>query len=139
MEVNGVTGTIFGITDVILRNINYLNDLRANYKLADKKTFQLISQLSMLTATLNRISGCIEKSVQQQQFVEDLSVLVEGCQILILVLDKRIGQLKRNEAAHLSLVGKSHVLLAEKETNGYLANLDHQIRALRLLLTFLQW
>ena len=143
MEVLGVAGSIIGIVDVLARNVSYLIDLRAKYKLADLKVALLIAQLSTLKAALNRISSWIATNQtgipHQQQFIEDLTVSIEGCNILIIVLDERISRLKRNEDANPSPMAKAHVLMGEKETNDYLSSLNNQIGALHLLLTVLKW
>ena len=111
MEIIGITGSIFGMVDIIARSVSYLIELRATYNRADLKITLLISQLSTLKIALERISSWIETRQtnipEQQQLADDLTVSMEGCKVLIMLLDERICRLKRSEAANLKRVSKA--------------------------------
>ena len=94
MEIVGITGSIFGIVDAFARSVSYQIELRATYNRADLKITLLISQLSTLKIALERISSWIETRQtnipEQQQLADDLTVSIEGCKVLTMLLDERI-------------------------------------------------
>jgi hypothetical protein len=76
---------------------------------------------------------------QHEQLVQNLSISLGCCKILILDLDKRLFPPQRDEASGLEIMTKIQFLWEEKTMTEYLNLLNNQINALNLLLTALQW
>ena len=143
ISVMSLAGAVFGVIDVITRSVNYLLNLQTRYKKTDLKVSLLIGQLSTLRAALNQISALINTSLvgrpQHQQLVDDLKISIEGCKVLISVLDDQFQCFEEKETVTLGTIKKIHFLWEEEGINDYLNHLDNQINALNLLLTALQW
>lgn len=139
----GLVGSVFSIVDVLAKSVNFLLNLQTKYKQADLTVSLLIGQLSTLKAAMNQISEWITSSLadvpQHEQLVSDLTLSIEGCKILVSALDDRINSFDRNAAHSLNSFGKAQLLWEGNGTNEYLNHLSHQITALNLLLTALQW
>ena len=70
------------------------------------------------------------------QLVEDLKVALDGCRILISILDGRVDQLANREGSDsLKAKGKIVFLWEEQELNVYVTHLNNQVNALTLLLS----
>lgn len=139
----GLVGAIVGLVDVISRNISSLADLRSRYSKANLKASLLIGQLSTLKAALNQIAELINGSLatvaHYEQLVHDLKTSLDGCEVVILVLDDRLCSLRRSEDNDLDALSKIQFVWDGENMSDYLNLLNNQISALNLLLTALQW
>jgi len=128
---------------VISKSVDFLLGLQSKYRKADLSMSLLIGQLSTLRAALNQISEWIDSELntpRHQQLVADLTVAIEGCQLLILVLETRVDELQKDEVTEkLKPMGKISYLWEESGMREYLNHLNNQINALNLLLTAIQW
>ena len=90
--------SILGITRGITTIVKNLHDLRSKYQAVSLTVSLLISQLSTLKAALGQISEWITMSLyadfKHEQLVADLNTSMEGCHILILVLDEQIHRVR---------------------------------------------
>ncbi len=143
VSVLGVAGSIVTLAGVISKSLQSLLDLQTKYKKANLTVSLLIGQLSTLKAALNQISAWIDTSLvdapQHQQLVADLTTSLDGCELLILLLDDRLNHLKRSSTVSLNTLGRAQLLRGESDMHEYLNQLNNQISALNLLLTALQW
>lgn len=142
ISVIGLIGSVFGIVDVIGKSVASLIDLQSRYQVVDLKVRLMISNLSMIKATLGCIADVINKGPVlsgNSQFLEMLSTSLEGCEVMIAAIDNRLSTLQRNGNGGLATSSKMSMLWDESTMNDYLNILNHQINALNLLLTFLNW
>lgn len=139
----GLTASLLNTVDVIVKSVNFLVALQTKYTQADLTVSLLIGQLSTLKAALNQICEWITVSLvavsRHEQLVSDLTISIEGCRVLLLVLDDRISLFQRDKDGALTIRNKGRFLWMETETNQYLTHLNNQVTALNLLLTALQW
>lgn len=144
----GLSASLIGCIKIITTSINSLLALKTKYRQADLTVQLFLGQLSTLRAALNQICDWITFSLvgvpRHEQLVSDLTISIEGCQVLLLILSDRIASFDRNgvdrdETEFLSVRGKTRLLWAESESNQYISLLNNQISALNLLLTALQW
>jgi hypothetical protein len=136
----GLVSATFGVIEVISRNISSLVDLQSRYKSADLKVSLLIGQLSTLKAALKQIVNLMNTSVVDSPLhQQDLRTALDSCEVVILVLDKRLCSLRRSEDNGLDLLSRVHFVWDEKSIADYQNLLNNQINALNLLFTALQW
>ncbi|MCJ1314931.1 hypothetical protein MMC15_000245 [Xylographa vitiligo] len=141
VSIAGLAASVLSIVNVIAKNVNALSTLQAKHSNADLSVFLLIGQLSTLKAALGLISvwiktaGLAAKS-EHLQLVEDLRVALNGCEVLILILDDRVDQLANKEGSEgLKVQGKIVFLWEEQELGVYVNHLNNQVNALNLLLS----
>ncbi|MCJ1403255.1 guanine nucleotide-binding protein subunit alpha [Xylographa trunciseda] len=136
--------SVLSIVGVIAKNVNALSTLQAKYRNADLSVFLLIGQLSTLKAALGQISEWIKiegdtAQSKHLQLFEDLKVALNGCQVLISILDDRVDHLANKEGSdNLKDQGKIVFLWEEQELNVYVTHLNNQVNALTLLLSAIQ-
>ena len=144
VSIVGLVSSVLNIVSVIAKNVNALSTLQANYRNADMSVFLLIGQLSTLKAALGQIAEWIKteglaSKLEHVQLVQDLQVALNGCQILISILDDRVDQLATKEGSEsLKVQGKIAFLWEEQELNVYVTHLNNQVNALNLLLSAIQ-
>ena len=143
ISIMSLAGAVVGVIDVITRRVDSLLKLQTGYKTANLKVSLLVGQLSTLKAALSQIREWIDTSLinrpQHQQLVADLKVSIEGCKLLISVLDDHFQCFEEKETSTLGTMRKIHFLWEQGGINDYLNHLNNQINALNLLLTALQW
>ena len=140
-SVIALAGSVLSIVDVIARNVTALSTLQAKYRNADLNVFLLIGQLSTLKAALGQIAEWMKfehltAQSEHLQLFEDLGVAVNGCQVLIMILDERVVQLANKDGSDsLNVKSKIAFLWEEQEMNMYVTHLNNQVVALTLLLS----
>lgn len=142
VSIIGLAGSVVGIVDIISKSINSLRDFQSKYHQADLIVDLSIVQLSTLRTALNQVTQWIDelKIPQQHQFIEDLTISLQGCKVLVLLLDTRIDEFPKNESTgKLTSKGKIELLWEDSEMKEYQNLLNNQINALNLLLTAIQW
>ena len=131
------------IGDVATKVIRALCRVQTKYKNANLTVSLVIGQLSILNAALNQISEWISTSLSDvphnERLTEDLTVAIDGCKVLILILDERYSSFDENSDGRLSTTGKAEFLWREDDLKEYLSHLGNHIAALNLLLTALHW
>ncbi|KAL8646043.1 MAG: hypothetical protein Q9226_007038 [Calogaya cf. arnoldii] len=143
-SIVGLTLSIVSIVDIIAKNIHALSTLQAKYSNADLSLVSLLTQLSSLKAALGQIAEWIKfeglkARFDRLQLGQDLVVAINGCQILISILDERLDQLANKKGSDkLRVKGKIALLWEEQELNVYLTHLSNQVIALNLLLSAIQ-
>lgn len=141
ISVTGLAVSVVTIVDRVAKSINSLHTLRIRYSNADLTTRLLIGQLSTLKAALSEISrwitGSLADAPRHEQLTLDLMNSIEGCEILLTLLDDHISSFQRNE--NLSVRDKARLLWGENASNQYQTLLNNQINALNLFLLALQW
>lgn len=133
---------IAGIVDLIAKGVLSLSDLQSRYRIADLKVSLLIGQLSTLKAALTQVGHLVEdfsQAPRDRQLVSDLSISLSSLETIIGALDNRLSHLSRNAEDGLSNWGKVNFVWDEQTMRDYLSLLDHQVNALGLLLSALQW
>lgn len=141
ISVVGLAASLVTIVDMVAKSINSLHTLRTKYSTADLTIRLLIGQLGTLKAALNQISEWITSSLvdvpRHEQLVLDLMNSIEGCEVLLSLLNDNISSLRKNE--NLSVLVKARLVRRENILHEYLSLLDNQVNALNLFLTALQW
>ena len=138
----GLVGSIVGIGDVVARTVRSISLLQTKFQDVNLHVSLLSGQLSTLDAALRQISDWIsglQGAQQHRQFVEELTVAFEGCQLLVNKLDERVAKLQRSGDDELRFTGKVTFLWEELEIKEYLNLLSNQIAAFNLLLCARQW
>ena len=144
VSIVSLASAVLSIVGVIAKNINALSTLQAKYRNADLSVFLLIGQLSTLKAALGQISEWIKiegitAQSEHLQLIADLQIALNGCQVLISILDDRVEQLANKEGSdNLKVQGKIVFLWEEQELNVYVTHLNNQVNALTLLLSAIQ-
>lgn len=148
VSVGGLTASLFGCVRYITSSIKSLLDLQIRYRQANFTVQLFLGHLSTLRAAFKEVDKWISVNLsdflQHEQLVSDLTISIEGCQVLLSILSDRITSLDRNGMDQdglesLSIRGKTRLLWTEAESNQYLSHLNNQISALNLLLTAFQW
>ena len=139
----GLIASVASIGDVVTKVIRTLCHVQTKYKSADLTVSLIIGQLSTLNAAFNQISEWMSTSLRDaphnEQLIDDLTVAVDSCKMLMLVLDQRFSNLDKGDNGKLSTTGNAVFLWREGDLKEYLSHLGNQIAALNLLLTALQW
>lgn len=133
---------IAGIVDLIAKGVLSLSGLQSRYRIADLKVSLLIGQLSTLKAALTQIGYLVEdvsQAPRDGQLVDDLSISLSCLETIIGALDNRLCQLTQNAEEGLSNWAKVNFVWDEQTMHDYLSLLGHQVNALGLLLSALQW
>lgn len=133
---------IAGLVDLIAKGVLSLPDLQSRYRTADIKVSLLIGQLSTLKAALIQVGLLVEDLSQAPrdiQLVSALSTSLSSLETIIGALDHRLSQLQRHTEDGLSNWGRVNYVWDEQTMRDYLSLLDHQVNALGLLLSALQW
>ena len=146
MEVIATIGfatAIIQTIDVVARTINTLHKLQFRWKTTDFTISQLIGQLTTLKAALNQISNWVSGNVgrfpQNHQLTIDLEASIESCRTLVLFMEDLLSNLGWNEGDNSSLQSKAKALLQDARVKDCQSHLNHQVTALNLLLTALNW
>lgn len=138
----GFVSAIAGIVDLIAKGLLSLSDFQSRYRIADLKVSLLIGQLSTLKAALVQVGHLVEdvaRVPRDVQLVSDLSISLLSLNTIIGALDNRLSHLQRTAEDGLSNWGRVGFVWDEQTMRDYLSLLDHQVNALGLLLTALQW
>ncbi|KAG8531296.1 uncharacterized protein KY384_002924 [Bacidia gigantensis] len=114
----GVTGAIVGIVDVIAKSISTLRDLRDRWVTISLTVSNLMTQLSSLKASLNKICEWISSDLsevpQHHQLVIDLGEAVVCCRVLVNSMDEHLEQLKWVNKASPKIESKLRTLSEQK-------------------------
>ena len=122
--------------------ISSLQALRASYKISELNVQVSVAQLSTLKAALMQISvwQCAGNESIPSHLGMDLSLSLHSCKTLIDSLNDRLNLLKVDESSRtLSFRGKAKFLWNEREWTNLQTLLNHQISAIHLFLTTMQW
>ena len=141
VSVIGIAASIASLVELSTTCIKSLMDLRADYKVTDLNIQVSIAQLSTLKAALMQISAwkCESTDFIPPNLENDLSLSLTSCKALMDGLKNRLIPLIIEQTPALSLRRKAQFLLNGKEWNNLQTLLSHQISAIQLLLTTLQW
>ena len=116
VSIMGVAGSFVGIIDVISRSLNCLLGIQTKYKRVSLTITLLIGQLSTLKAALNETSAWTNKNLvtapQHERLVLDFQVSLDGCRVLMQILDERIVSLDKGELGYADCKKQDHVHLA---------------------------
>ena len=129
------------VIQLCTKSLDTLRQLQNRYTNADLTIRLLITQLSTLKTALRQISEWITTSVDTvpQDVEVDLAMSLDGCRFLVEGLNERLGLLEYDKDTSLSLRRKAQLLWGEKERTDFLMLLSHNLAALQLLLTAMQW
>lgn len=138
----GLVSAIAGIVDLIAKGVLSLSDFQSRYRIVDLKVSLLIGQLSTLKAALTQVGHLVQDVAcvpRDRQLVSELSNSLASLETIIGVLDSRLSHLQHNTEDGLSSWRRVNFVWDEQTMRDYLSMLDHQVNALGLLLTALQW
>lgn len=137
----GLAASVISSIDACVRGFTSLLSLQSRYQQTDLTIRVLLTQLSTLKAALAQISGWIHKSRDTCSYdhVSDLHMSLDGSKFLVETLYDRLVSFEREENSHTSAWQKVRFLWDERERDTFQTMLNHQISALHLFLTALQW
>lgn len=140
MDPLSLVGAIAGIVSVVAKATLSLSGLKSRYKIADIKVSLLIGQLSTLKAALTQVKYLVENVSLGPQLFDDLSTSLSSLWIIISALGNQLDQLQLNPENEFSRWTQKVGFVWDDQTmRDYLSLLDHQVNALQLLLSALQW
>lgn len=144
MDPGSILGAAVSVTTVVqmcTESLNWLLQLQNKYKNVDITVQLLITQLSTLRTALSQISEWVASGVHDvpPHIQTDLATSLGGCGLLIETLNSHLSRLDYEESKSLSMRKKARVLWGEKERADFQTLLGHNIAALQLLLTAMQW
>jgi hypothetical protein len=138
MEVIGTVGAIVGIIDVATRSISTIAGIRKRFKEVNLTVELLFTQLVSVKTALDQIHHLIEESLQDDQhyqLVMNMDIAINGCNLLIRVLDDQISKLEYDEDEKITFESTVKMVLESEGTEECLTRLDRQISALTLIIT----
>lgn len=137
----GLAGSVISIIDVCTRSLNSLMNIQARYQQADLAVRLLLTQLSTLRAAISQISEWISSSYDPfpSTLQVDLEMSLSGCKVLIETLSGYLTSREWDRDVKLNAWQKTQYLWQENERQNFQTLLSHQIAALQLFLTALQW
>ena len=137
----GVASSIANLAEIATACTKSLVDLRANYMTSDLNVQVSITQLSTLKSALMHIAAwrCHSSEVIPYDIGSDLKLSLDSCNTLLGGLYDQLSRLgaKRNTA--LGFKKKAQFLLNGQEWSNLQTLLSHQISAIHLFLTTIQW
>ncbi|CAG8960659.1 hypothetical protein HYFRA_00013538 [Hymenoscyphus fraxineus] len=142
VSIIGLVGSIAGISNIIGKALGRLIKLQSKFSDSSVTISLLIGQFTTVKAALDQIGPLLKsnhaKKPQHEQLVLDLQISLDGCKLLIQVIEERIIHLSRDETGkELNLKGKIEFLWMESELNGFTTLLNNQTTALNLLVSVL--
>ncbi|MCJ1308484.1 hypothetical protein MMC25_002137 [Agyrium rufum] len=137
----GLVAAVKGLVEVAANTVSGFIKLKRKFNNTDLNLNLLISQLSTVKAALDQISCWISSYLIQgshhQQLVLDLGIALEGCKLLMAVLDASVSHISHESGTPLQLQAKIHLLWEEAGMRDHVSLLNNQNLALNLLLTAL--
>lgn len=141
ISILGAAASAITVVQLCTQSLNSLLRLQKRFRNADLTVRLLVTQLSTLRTALNQISDWVDKSVHGalSRILPDLNMSLDGCRFLIETLNDRLSRLEYDEDTALSMRKRAQTVWDEKERTEFLTLLGHNISALQLLLTAMQW
>ena len=144
MDPGSILGAAVSVTTVVqmcTESLNWLLRLQNKYKHADTTVRLLVTQLSTLRTALSQVSEWVNSGVHHipPHIETDLATSLSGCGFLIETLNNHLSRLEYEEYKLLSTRKKARVLWGDRERAEFQTLLGHNIAALHLLLTAMQW
>lgn len=137
----GVAASVINIIDACTRGFSSLLGLQSRYQQTDLAIRMLLSQLSTLKAALAQISEWIQTSFDifpyEHRF--DLQMSLDGSKFLVEALHDRFISSEQETGNSARIGQKMKFLWEERERVTFQTMINHQIGALNLFLTALQW
>ncbi|KAL8951800.1 MAG: hypothetical protein Q9222_002249 [Ikaeria aurantiellina] len=134
-----VAGGVLAIVGGVAKLSKSLNEVRESYNSVALNIQLAAIQLSTIRDALEAIAEWRLNSTTDTKSSRSLDATLaeslKGCAVLITVIDGKVG-----EAGYTpGLKRKIRYMWLENVLQGYMSNLDGQVRALQLLLTSFQW
>ena len=142
VAVLGIAASVANIVELSSSCISSLQALRASYKISELNVQVSVAQLSTLKAALMQISAwqCEGTESIPSHLGMDLNLSLHSCKILIESLNNQLNPLRVEQNNRtLSFRGKAKFLWNEREWTNLQTLLNHQISAIHLFLTTMQW
>jgi hypothetical protein len=144
ISIIGTVSAIANLVDLMGKTVQSLQELRSRWKDADFIFMSLVSQLTTLRASLNRIHHWLH-SVEAELYYQlqlDLEASTSCCWVLAEKLDSFVTQLHESGASNrgrLDVKGKFKLVFGSSSVDEVLRMIDRQTNALALLLTACNW
>ena len=142
LSVIGVTGSLVGILDVLTRSLSGLSSIITRYKSAHLQIKLVVSQLALLRSSLNQLLEWIRFSPagfeENETLLKDLQTSISSCELLIGILDLEIRHLQGDKERDPDLYHKM-LITFDRTCNERQMQITHQVTALQLLLTVMNW
>ena len=141
ISIIGAAASISAIVELCTNSLGNLSRLQKKYKHADLTLQLLITQICTLKTALSQISEWITNNVHTipPSVQKDLLMCLDGCAFLVEALNDRLASSENSKDKALGFRKKAGFLWGEKERAEFLTLLDHNVTALQLLLTAIQW
>ena len=142
VSVLGIAASVANIVELSTSCVSSLQALRASYKTSELNVQISVTQLSTLKAALVQVSAwqCEGTESIPSHLGIDLNLSLHSCKTLIDSLNDQLKPLRVDQKSRtLSFRGKANFLWNEKEWTNLQTLLSHQISAIHLFLTRIQW
>lgn len=141
ISVLDIAASVASIVELSTGCIKSLLDLRASYQITDMNVQVSIAQLSTLRAALMQISAWEFESTDfiPSNLEMDFNLSLTSCKALIDGLNDQLVPLTIDQTPALNFRKKAQFLLNGREWSNLQTLLSHQISAIQLFLTTLQW
>lgn len=141
-SVLGIAASAANIIELSTSCISSLQALRASYKISELNVQVSVTQLSTLKAALMQISAWQREGTESfpPHLGMELNLSLHSCKTLIDSLNDQLNPLRVDQSSRtLSFRGKAKFLWKEREWTNLQTLLNHQISAIHLFLTTMQW
>ena len=141
VSILGAAASAASVVQMCTDSVTSLLRFQTKYKNADLTVRLLITQVSTLRTALSQISEWVEVSVDNclPHVISDLTMSLDGCRLLIETLNDHLSRLEYNTDKAFTMRKKAQTIWGERERTDFLSLLSHNIAALQLLLTAMQW
>lgn len=141
VTILGAAASVATVVEVSASCINKLLDLRAKHKLSDMNVQVSVAQLATLKAALTQISAwtCEDTGLIPYHLGTDLNLSLSSCKTLVDGLNGHLSQIRIDGIATPSFGRKAKFLMNGREWSHLQTLLSHQISAIQLFLTTMQW
>ncbi|KAK4696321.1 hypothetical protein P7C71_g1573, partial [Lecanoromycetidae sp. Uapishka_2] len=141
VSILGAAASAATVVQLCTTGLQSLTRLQHKFSNADLTVRLLITHLSTLRTALGQICEWVEKhaKLSLKNVLPDLTASLDGCKFLIETLNDRLDSLAYDDIKGFGMLKKTRMIWAEKERQSFSTLLGHNIAALQLLLTAMQW
>ena len=140
-SVLGVAASISSIIELSTACVKSLLELRAVYRSSELHVQVAIAQLSTLKVALTQISTwrCQSNNFIPYHLEADLNLSLHSCKALMDGLNEHLSPLRLDKTDTFGFKSRIALLMNGREWSNLQTLLSHQVSAIQLFLTTMQW
>ena len=140
-SILGVAASISSIVELSTACVKSLLELRAAYRSSELHVQVAVAQLSTLNAALTQISTwrCLSNNFIPYHLEADLNLSLHSCKALMDGLNEYLSALRLDKTDTFSSKSRLALLMSGREWSNLQTLLSHQVSAIQLFLTTMQW